>query len=327
MKNIFYTLIVFVLLMTGCSSKKYFEPNDTDSFTQNRIELNSPIIALNSNGATLENHNFIASKGIIENTQKNLKFLNLIEDTVLSADDNATIYLETTQSKTQFHFEKNIVSASKSKNLIAFGAIDNSITLYNTDTKEILFKEYLKASAINNVKIANPIFLNTVVLYPTLDGKIVIVDLTKKSIVKTINIDPKSDVNNIIFLKEVNNTLIAATSKKLFTFINGKVNLKDIDVQSVIVNKNNVYVATLDGQISKYDFSLQQLASQKFKFAKINALAFGTYLYALESQEFLIRISEDFKDVKIFNFSFDEEEKVIGIDDKIYFEDEYIILK
>jgi hypothetical protein len=327
MKNIFYILTVFVIFMTACSTKQYFEPEETNSYEHTRLDLDSSIIDLNSNGATLENYNFIAEKGIIQNTQKNLKFLNIIEDTVLAADDNSTIYLKNNENTALFNFDKNIISASKSNNLIAFGAIDNSITLYDTDKKQVLFKEYLKSSAINNIKIANPIFLSTVVLYPTLDGKIVIVDLEKKSIVKTINIDPQSDVNNIIFLKEVDNTLIAATSKKLFTFLNGKVNLKDIDVQSIIVNKNNIYVATLDGEISKYDFSLQKTASQKFKFAKINALAFGTYLYALESQEFLIRLSEDFKDIKVFDFSFDEEQKVIGIDDKIYFDDEYIIVE
>jgi len=327
MKNIFYITTAFVLLMTGCSSKKYFEPEDTNSFNQSRLQLNSSIKNLNSNGATLENNNFISSEGIINNTQENLNYLNQNGTTILSADDNAHIYIQEEGNTTSFHFDKNIVSANKSKNLLAFGAIDNSITLFDTENRQIIFKEYLKASPINNIKIANPIFLNTVVLYPTLDGKVVIVDLKKNSIVRTINIDPKSDVNNIIFLKEVNNTLIAATSKKLFTFVSGKANLQDIDVQSVIINKDNIYVATLDGEIAKYNFSLQKIASQKFKFAKINALGFGKSLYALESQEFLIKISEDFKDVKIFDFSFDEEEKVIGIDDRIYFDDEYIILK
>lgn len=327
MKNIFYISTIFILLFTGCSSKKYFEPKDTHSFTEDRLELNSQIKNLNSNGATLENANFITGEGILENNKENLNFLNKNGDFILSADDNASIFIQENQDIKSFHFDKNIISASKDKNLLAFGAIDNSITLFDMESKQIVFKEYLKASAINNIKITNPIFLNTVVLYPTLDGKVVIVDLKKNIIVKTINIDPKSDVNNIIFLKEVNNTLIAATSKKLFTFVSGKVNLKDIDVQSVIVNKNDIYVATLDGEIAKYNFSLQKIDSEKFRFAKINALAFGTYLYALESQEFLIRISEDFKEVKVFDFSFDDEQKIIGIDDKIYFDDEYIILK
>ena len=204
--------------------------------------------------------------------------------------------------------------------------MDNSITLYDLDTKQILFKEYLKHSTVNNIKISNPIFLNTVILYPTLDGKIVVVSIESKDIIKTINIDPKSDVNNVIFLEELADALIASTSKKLFTLLDGKVSIKDMDIQNIILKENFIYVATLDGEIIKYDISLNKITSKKFKFAKINALAFGKYLYALESQGYLIRLSSDFKDVKVFDFSFDNKEKVIAIENKLYFEDKYIVL-
>lgn len=327
MNKILYIAAFFIIVFTGCSSKQYYEPENTSNFKENTLNLGASIIDVNSDGATLENYKFLSNKGILNNVKENYKFLNFSDDTVIAADSNASIYLKSKIIDKTIQFDKNIISAAKDKNLLAFTSVDNSITLYNLDTKQVLFKDYLKASFINNIKISNPIFLSTVVLYPTLDGKIIIVDLQKNTIVKTINIDPKSDINNVIFIKEINNILVAATSKKLFTFVEGKVNLKDIDVQNIIVHKKDIYVATLDGEIIKYDFSLNKIASKKFKFAKINALAFGTYLYALESQEFLIRINEDFKDVKIFDFSFDTEEKVIAIDNKIYFNDEYIILK
>jgi len=327
MKKIFYFLTFFLLIFTGCSSKQYFEPEDTYSYKGTTLDLNSAIIDLNSDGATLEDKSFISKEGLLNNSKENYKFLNFSDNTIISADSSATIHLKNEQLDEVFLFDKNIISASKNKNLLAFGSIDNSITLYDIQTKRTIFKEYSKHSSVNNIKIANPIFLNTVVLYPTLDGKVVILDLKTNTIIKTINIDPSSDINNIIFLKEINDTLIAATSKKLFSFVNGKVNIKELDVQNVIIDKKNIYVATLDGEIIKYDFFLTKIDSKKFRFAKINALAFGTSLYALESQGFLIRISEDFKTVKIFDFSFDEEEKVIAIDNKIYFEDEYIILK
>lgn len=327
MNKLIYLISFSLIIFTGCSIKQYYEPEDTISYEGESIDLDSAIIDLNSVGATLENNQFISKKGTIENSKKDYKFLNFVNDTIISSDTNASIHLKNLNIDQVVQFDKNIISASKSNNLLAFGSIDNSITLYNLDTKQTVFKEYLKLSAINNIKIANPIFLTNVVLYPTLDGKIVIVDLKKNTVVKTINIDPNSDINNVIFIKEVNDTLIAATTKKLFSFVNNKVNLKDLDVQHVIVHDQHIYVATLEGEIIKYDFSLNKLASQKFKFAKINALAFGTSLYALESQEFLIKISEDFKNVQVHDFSFDQEEKVIGIDDKLYFEDEYIIVK
>jgi len=327
MNKIFYFFIPFLLIFTGCSSKQYYEPEKTHSFKQDRLELHSSIIDLNADGATLDNSSFISKKGILSNIKENYKFLNFSDDTILASDTNMTIYIKNKTIDKTLTFDKNIISASFKDNLLAFGSVDNSITLYDIKKDKTLFKNYLKASTINNIKIANPIFLENIVLYPTLDGKVVILSLEKNTIIKTINIDPSNDINNVIFLKEIGDSLIVATTNKLFSFVDGQSNIKEVDIQNIIVHKKFIYVATLDGQIIKYDINLKKLASKKFKFAKINALAFGSYLYALESQDFLIRISEDFKNVKIFNFSFDEEEKVIGIQNKIYFDDEYIILK
>ena len=160
-----------------------------------------------------------------------------------------------------------------------------------------------------------------------MDGKVVVVDLKKKSIVKTINIDPKNDINNIIFLETVGDALVAATPKKIFSFVNENVFIEDLDVKYVVVHKDDIFVATLEGEIIKFDLGLQVIDKKKFKFAKFHTLGYGSYLYALESQGYLIRLENDFSDIKIYDFSFDNKEKVITVGDKLYFEDKSIILK
>ena len=327
MNKLIYILLFIVILFGGCSSRQYFEPEDTYNFKEDTKNLDSDIIDLNSDGATLEDFNYISKEGILENSKTDYKFLNYKEDTILASDNNATLYIKGDDIDKTVSFDRNIISASKLGRFLAFGTNDNAITLYDLDKEQILFKEYLKSSVINNIKIANPIFLNNLVLYPTLDGKVVIVDIKTKSVVKTLNIDPDGDVNNIIFLEQIDDSLIAATTKKIFSFVNGIPNIKEIDVQNIILQGQFIYVATLDGKIIKYNKELQEIASKKFKFAKFHALAIGEYLYALESQEYLIQLDKEFNSIKIYDFSFDNEEKVIGIENKIYFEDEYIILK
>jgi len=322
-----YISLFTLILFTGCSTRQYYEPEDTSNFDIKTNDLSSNIIDLNTDGATLENFEYISKEGILKNLKPNFKFLNFQEDTILAADDNASIYIKNDTIDKTLSFDKNIISASKSSNILAFSSNDNSITLYDIEKEQTLFKEYLKYSSINNIKIANPLFLNSLVLYPTLDGKIVIVDTKTKAIVKTLNIDPNSDINNIIFLEKIDDSLVAATTSKIFSFVNGAPNIKEIDVQNIILKDQFIYVATLDGQIIKYNKELQEIASKKFKFAKIHALAIGEYLYALESQEYLIRIDKEFKNAKVYDFTFDNEEKTIAIDNKIYFEDKYIILK
>ena len=327
MNKLIYISLFIAILFGGCSSRQYYEPEDTLSFREEVQNLDSDIIDLNSNGATLEDFNYISKEGIFKNLKTSFKFLNYQDDTILSANDNAQIYIKNDTIEKTLSFDKNIISGSISNNLLAFGSNDNSIILYDLDKDQILFKEYLKYSTINNIKIANPIFLNSLVLFPTLDGKVVIVDTKTKKIVKTLNIDPNSDINNIIFLEKIGDSLVAATTTKIFSFVNGMPSMKEVDVQNIIVQGEFIYVATLDGQIIKYNKELKQIASKKFKFAKIHALAMNENLYALESQGYLIKIDKAFQDIKIYDFSFNNEKKVIGIGNKIYFEDEYIILK
>ena len=54
-----------LLLFTGCSGKKYFEPEDVSSNIElNEESLPSSIKSMNKIGATLENNKIITEKGI-----------------------------------------------------------------------------------------------------------------------------------------------------------------------------------------------------------------------------------------------------------------------
>lgn len=329
MKQI-YILPFFALLLIfqGCSSKQYFEPKSTKNMDIKIQDINAKIIDYNSDGATLENGHFISKDGISSvKLDKNYKFLNNNNHMIISSDDNGSISINNNKKVQKFKFDENVVSATIKNNLIAFDTTDNSINLYDIKSRKLIFRNYLKHSFINDIKITNPIFLDTIILYPTLDGKIVIVNIKNRKVVKTINLDPKSEVNNIIFLKTIGDSLIAATPKKIFTFVDGKSKILDFDVKNILIKDKNIYISTLDGNLIKFDEKLNELKRKKFKFAKFYTIGYGNYLYALESQGYIIRLDDNFNKVDVFDFSFDEDEKVISIGDKLYFEDEYITLK
>ena len=92
------------------------------------------------------------------------------------------------------------------------------------------------------------------------------------------------------------------------------------------INKEDIYVATIDGQLIKLSASLNEVKSKKYKYAKFHALAFTDSLYAVESQGFLVNINEDFSKDSVYDFSFDNEERMIAIGNRIYFESKYITL-
>lgn len=318
-------LISLVFLFTACSTKEYYEPENTlGSYESNKAKLNADIISMNKDGATLENGEIITKRGLSKfKLPKDFVFLNISDNKVISSNYKDTVLVDDKEIKVG----AVVVAATLKENKLALLFSDNSIQLYDLDSEKILLKEYFSHSFVNDTRIANPHFMSNIVLFPTLDGKIIIVSTANNKVVKNIVVDAKGQFNNIIFLDVINDTLVAATANKVISVGDGVLNIKDYNIRDIIAKDTDIYIATIDGQIIKTDISLNIQDRRKYRFAKVYALAFGSSLYALESQGYLIKISDDFKSEKIYDFSFDNEQKVIAIDDTIYYDDEYIILK
>lgn len=329
MKNLIYGLLI-IAIFGGCESKKYFEPEHiNEGLNLDAYEIKDNVVDFSLNGVTLDDDTFLSKNINIETKLKEgFKFLNDDGENILSADYDGNLLIQNKNKEERvLNFDTNIVTASIKNNLIAIITAENVAMLYDLEKDKTVFKEYFNISMLNDIKMPSPVFLNSLVLYPTLDGKVLIVDATTNTIYKTINIDPKNDINNITFIETVNDSLVAATPNKIFTFSNGRVSIKDQEVRYVAVDDNNIFVATLDGRIIKYDLSLNEIKSKKFKFAKFHALGFGSKLYALESQGYMITMDKELENEGIFEFDFDNEQKVITIGDKLYFENYFTILK
>ncbi len=288
-----FLAVCFIFI--GCSSKQYFEPKDEvyDYEVSNVKDMNSTILTVNKDGATLENYQALNKDGISTNILPNgYTFLNKINTTLIASNKNYELLLKSKKDEI-FNLKKNVISASLKSNLLALLFDDNSIALYDTKTKKFKFKSYHKASLINDIKIANPIFLTDIVLFPTLDGNVIIVNLKEFKTLKTIKVDPNNKINNIIFLKTIGDTMIAATPNKILTLGDGSFISKDYIIRDIISTDKYLYIATLDGKIIKLDLGLKEINITKLKFAKIHTLIFASKLYALESQEYLIEFNND----------------------------------
>ncbi|WP_321313911.1 hypothetical protein [Halarcobacter sp.] len=324
MKYLIFT-ITLLFVFTGCSQKEFFEPEYTvGDYDNTKASLNGNIISMNKDGATLDSGEIITKRGVSKFTiAQGYNFLNISEDVVITSNFKDSIMLDKKVIKTG----GVVVAATLKDNKLAMIFSDNSIQLYDTEKEQILLKEYFTHSFVNDTRIANPYFMSNIILFPTLDGKIIVVAEENNQVIKSIVVDADGQFNNIIFLDVINDTLVAATVNKVISVGDGVLNLKDYSIRDIITHGTNIYIATIDGQIIKTDISLNIINRKKYKYAKFYALAYGSSLYALESQGYLINISEDFKEDNIYDFSFNNQEKVIALGDTIYYDDEYIILK
>ncbi|MCG3656283.1 hypothetical protein [Aliarcobacter butzleri] len=326
MKYILVSLLS-VFLFTACSGKKYFEPEDTSS----NIELNEKSIpatikSFNKIGATLEDNKVITKNGISQNElPEGFEFLNLTEDGRIIATNYIDKILIGNQER---KVSEVVVAASLRNEKLALIYSNNSMELIDINTNKTLFKEYLPISLANDTRITNPFFMGNLILFPSLNGRVIIVSSANNEAVRNISVDPDSQFNNIIYIGviESNQTLIVASPNRVVSISPRDVISKEYDLRDIIVNNNDIYIATIDGQIIKLNATLDQVAKKKYKYAKIHALAFSDSLYAVESQGFLINIDENFDKDVIYDFSFDNEERMIAIGNKIYFGSDYITL-
>ncbi len=323
MKNLLL-FVSLVFILAGCATKEHFEPEDTiGSYDNTKANLSAEITSMNKDGATLDNGEIITKRGLSKfKIPEGYNFLNISDDKVISSNYKDKVLVD----KQEIEVSGVVVAASLKDNKLALLYSDNSIELRDLAEDKTLLKEYFNHSYVNDTRIANPYFMSNIVLFPTLDGRIIVVSSTNK-IVKNIVVDPDGQFNNITFLDVINDTLVAATANKVISVGDGVLNLKNYNVRDIITHDNYIYIATIDGQIIKTDISLNIIQRKKYKYAKVYALAYGTSLYALESQGYLINISDDFKSDAIYDFGFDNERKVIALGDTIYYDDEYIILK
>ncbi len=317
------TVSLIALFFLGCSQREYFEPNSdiVKSLKSNQINktpLKTGIKTFNRKGATLNNQEIILDSGIQYIKLKDgFNFLNENENTIISADNIGNISI----GEKEIDLGKVVVAASIKDDLLALIFIDNSIGVYDLSKEQMLFKEYYSESLINDIRITNPIILKDVILYPTLDGKVIIVSTKDPKVLRTIIVDSGAKFNNISFFEIMGETLIAASANQIISLKTSNVIPKKFEIRDIIIKDEYIYIATLDGQILKLDSALNVLAKTKFKYAKIYSLGYkGDKIFALESQSYLIELDENLKEQKIYSFKFDNEAKSILLGDRIYFQ-------
>lgn len=321
------TSLLAVILFTACSSKKYFEPEDVENDLEVQTSsLPSSIKSMNRVGATLESNEVITRYGLSDfQLPENFEFLNLsIDGKIIASNKKDKILI----GDEELVLNNVVIAASLKDDKLALIYSDNSIELLNIKTKRTLFKDYLSESLANDTRVVNPYFMGNLILFPTLNGKVIIVSTISNDSVKNISVDPKGQFNNIIFLDvdKPSQTLITATANKVVSISTKEILSKDYEIRDIILKDEYIYIATIDGQLIKLSLDLKEISKKKFKYSKIHALAFTNSLYAIESQGYAIKLNKDFTRSEVLDFDFDNEERMIVLDNKIYFDDKFITL-
>lgn len=330
MKNSFFLAITLVLLFSACSTKRVFEPENVDDDWEKYGQMKESIVDTSLNVALLEDGSVLTKDGIVKmRVREDERVVSYSDLWVITStiDGNLTLTSSEDVRKTEnLDLHKTVASASVKDDTLAVLFSDNELALYSIKEKKAFFKDQGGESLAVNRKIVNPYFLDALVIFSTLDGKVVIVNAQKKKKLRTVIVSAEDNFNNIIYFHMVDNKVIAATSYKILAMSDKEVRTK-YDIRTMLYDGSNMFVATKQGEIISLTPELQLNGKIKFPFAHfLGMISSKDKLYILEREGYVIVLDKNMKDYTIHEA--DVSDGYIFVTDKaFYINDETIVVK
>ena len=333
MKNLLAVLVT-VFLFAGCSSKSYFEPKVVAGTASYNGSVVTPIVDQTRSGATLADGRVITKRsGLLQTGRlpKGFRYINDNETSLIAVDIYGDVDILSKSDFSLIHkakFDSQILSATLKGNYLALVDANNNIILYDISSSSVIYKEQLHDAVAVDTRLANPLFLNDIVVYPTLDGRLLIMNIYEKRVIRDIAISDNDIFNNVIFLEVSGDVLIAATRSKVISVTTNDIKTYKIGVKDIVYDQDKVYVFTKDGRVVLLTNSLQKINELKLPNAVFSGAFLGkSKIYAVEKTGYLIAIAKDLSSYQVKELSDKIEAPVFGAEDKVYIGDKYIILQ
>lgn len=326
-KKILLASSTVVLILSGCSSKQYYTPEET--YNTSSSNMGDRIVHYSRDGATLESGDILTkSERVHIKLQKGFHFINNTKTVALTADNYGKCYIVGKQGVVDsIKFPQALLAGTITGKFLVYLLQNNSFGVYDLQKKSIVYNNKAQKAYSIDTRVANPLKIDDLVVIPTLDGKLTILNLKTLKVSKEMYVSTETSLNNIIFLGRLNNTLIASTQNKILSISNkGKKEL-EMGISEVVVNDNrDLYIFAKDGRILKVDESLSIQSEKKFKFAHFSvATVYKNLVYALDKQGYLIVSNDSFSKYRVYKVEEVEGKSFIS-NGKLYYNQQIIDL-
>lgn len=318
------------IVFFGCSSKKVFEPKDVEDSWAYYGSAKSKIIDVASDSALLESREVLLRDRLLDvKIDESYRLLGSSDGWVLSSTIDGQLKIDYIADKTltkSFNLKKTIAAAAIQDDVLAVLFANNDMALYSISKNSLLVQVQGTPSIAVDSRIVNPYFMNDLVLFLTLDGKIVIVNSESKKKLRTTIVSTEDNFNNVIYFNVVDNKLITATSTKVLSMSDKEIRVS-YEVRDIASLEKEIFITTKEGEVISLTPDLQLIAKIKFPFAHfLGLIIHNEKLYILEKQGYLIEVSRDLQTHTIYEVDIDDG-FVFEADKLFYVKDEYISLE
>ena len=300
------TFTVAALLFSGCSSKKYFEPEQTFSASNASTSYGGSISDLSREGGTLKSGQYISKAGVSTvNLGEGYRFLNENDTYILATNTEGILKVidkKTKEAAREVSLKVPVVSATIKNGVIAYILNSNTFGIYQMKDNRKLVESRSEATVAIDTRAASPIFIDGLVVMPMLDGKLIIVNINDSENAKVVYLSTEKVFNNIIYLSRKGNTMIAATPKRLLTLGSNGQNEYNANISEVAFDKGTIYLFTKEGEILALNSDLEKVGEAKYKFAHYSVgTAFNGKVYGLDQGGSLIVMNSALTKQKIYD--------------------------
>ncbi|WP_024953927.1 hypothetical protein [Sulfurospirillum arcachonense] len=331
MKYIKYLIpLIILLLLSGCGTKRQnFEPKSISGEIDYDGALPAKIVDVVRSGATLENGQIITKDGLLDiKIPENYTFIGDSKGRYLATSKCGNLVVLDKNSHVIYEkkFDSVVATATIKEDLLAVILGNNTQLLIDITSKKELYKNNGDKVYAHDSKIAAPYFLTSLIIFPTLDGKLLIIDLKTNKLLRDVVVKSEKFFSNIIYLDVLGDRLVAATKQRVVSINPKSMAFLDEEVKDVIILKNRVLVFTKDGRIILTDADLKVLKTKKFKFASFVGTIHGEFIYIVERGGFLIATDLNLISSNIYELPDEIESYVYTTNDKFYYKNSYFKL-
>ena len=325
-------LFVLMLLVGGCAHKNIYEPVKVEGEVSTPHALPKRIHHVVRTGAMLGSDTALSKKSgkITGVVPKGFHFINESDEKIIVADNDGNLrILDPKNGKVTFThtFSQPVISAALQKNLLAMVLADNTIVLYDTQADRERYREALGKVIAIDARAANPLFINDLIVFPTLDGRLLIMDSNKKMVLRDVAISDKELFNNVIFLEVHGNVLVAATASKVVVITPKDIYTYSADIKDILYLGHDIYLFSKSGKVIHLNERLQKVDETDFEFANFVAVAeMNGKLYGVEKNGYLIEMDRNLGNVRVRRLDEEVEAPIIIARDKLYIGDKEIQL-
>ncbi|MCR8708654.1 hypothetical protein [Campylobacter sp. RM5063] len=304
----FYLFIITLIFFSACGTKReYYQPTQLEQLPYNSKNINGKIVNFNNNIAQLNNNTFIDNKGNITalKINKNYNILNIRQEEILIADNDGNFKILNLQGEELFShkFNESVVSANVDGDDIALILASNTL-VYANKNLGIRMLQNLGTAYAQDSRYANPYFLNTIIIYPMLNGKLAILNKSTLKVSKEILVSSEEFFNNIIYLHVKNDTMVAATAQKIIVVTPNRTLYLNENIKEVNINDKEIFILTKDGRVIKNDYNLRKIDEIKFQFALFSkSTLYNDSLYIFEKTGYLIKLNTNLKDFTVYKLN------------------------